>query len=578
MSESTMKFSDFNLAEPLALALKEQGYTTPTPIQAQSIPFVMAGHDVLGVAQTGTGKTASFALPVLHHIFTNPKIAPKRGCRVLVLAPTRELASQIAVSFETYGSHMPIDIQAIYGGVSIQRQIKKVVSGNDVIVATPGRLIDLIDQKLLTLKDVEVLILDEADQMMDMGFIHALRKIAALVPKQRQTLFFSATMPGKIKKLGEQFLTDPKRVSVSPESTTAERVIQTVIFVNQGEKLALLANTLNTDIVDRALVFTRTKHGADRVVKKLWQAGIDSVAIHGNKSQGQRKRALDMFRDGTVKVMIATDVAARGIDIEGISHVINYELPNVPEQYVHRIGRTARAGREGRAIAYCAKDERAYLKDIEKQIKQRIDVEELPENFLMEVARIKSLPPPSSRPPSAAGVQSETPSKRSGRGKSRNKNRDRKPADKGALRAKPDGDNSGRSKSGGGYKGKSSSSSQGGRSKGPRNDEQGFRKRKPKSERSDGDSSSADARPAREPRPYIKAGESSKSADKKPDGSQSEAKKGDFKFNRKPRSSGGKPKPGSSSGSGRSPDKRGPGSRPRNAGGGKSRAPRPPKS
>ena len=550
MMTSTAKFSDFNLAQPLARALTDAGYETPTPIQAQSIPLVMQGHDLLGVAQTGTGKTASFALPTLHHIFSKEIDTPKRGCRALVLAPTRELAAQIAESFKTYGAHMDVDVEVIFGGVSIQRQIKRMVAGNEVVVATPGRLLDLIDRKVLSLKDVEVLILDEADQMMDMGFIHSLRKIAALVPKERQTLFFSATMPPKIKTLAGQFLTNPKKVAVAPESTTAERVTQSVIMVNQAEKQALLTLTLSDPSIDRALVFTRTKHGADRVVKRLWRAGIDSVAIHGNKSQGQRKRALDAFKDGKVNVMIATDVAARGIDIDGISHVINFELPNVAEQYVHRIGRTARAGREGRAIAFCSKEEKSYLKDIEKQIKQRVDVEALPDNFNAEVNRIKSLPPANTKPPSAAGVQSETPAKRKGRGKSRrNKRRENDPNQRNADAPK---------KVKSGEDRKDSKPSRAARKR-SRNDEQGFRKRKPKSERSE----SGEARPPREPRPYIKAGETAKSSETKSDGP-----KGDFKFKRKARGEGGKPRggPKKPSGGGRDPNKRGKGSRPRNAG------------
>lgn len=387
-------FSSLNLSAPLAESLEISGYTTPTPIQAQAIPLVMQGKDLMGIAQTGTGKTAAFALPILDHIIRKDIIAPKRGTRVLVLAPTRELASQIAVSFRGYGQAIEgLKVQAIYGGVKAQRQIQKTVLGNDVLVATPGRLLDLIDQKALRLSDVEILVLDEADQMMDMGFIHALRKIVPMVPKNRQTLFFSATMSPAITKLAKQFLTNPERVSVAPANTTAERVEQQLTFVNQGEKQALLTLALSNPDIDRALVFTRTKHGADRVVKKLRAAGLESVAIHGNKSQSQRQRALEAFKSGDIRFMIATDVAARGIDIEGISHVINFEIPNVAEQYVHRIGRTGRAGRAGVAVSYVAPDEKPYLKDIQKLLKMTIPVTSLPENFNAEVARVGKLKP-----------------------------------------------------------------------------------------------------------------------------------------------------------------------------------------
>ena len=379
-------------------ALTEQGYTTPTPIQAQAIPIVNAGSDLLGIAQTGTGKTAAFALPTLNYLLKEDIAPPKRGTRVLVLAPTRELAGQIAVSFKTYGQYFKyLSVTTIFGGASVRGQIKAVVGGNDVIVATPGRLIDLIEQKALRLSDVEVLILDEADQMMDMGFIHALRKIVPMLPEKRQTLFFSATMPKSISKLAAQFLTNPKTVSVTPAATTAERVEQVSYRVNQKEKQALLVLTLNNADYDRALVFSRTKHGADRIVKKLAAASIPAAALHGNKSQGQRQRILKSFRDGQTKVLVATDIAARGIDIEGITHVINYDVPNVADQYVHRIGRTARAGRSGLAISFVSPDEQPYLKDIQKLIKQTLPVLKLPDNFnksVAEVARLKPVPMP----------------------------------------------------------------------------------------------------------------------------------------------------------------------------------------
>ena len=375
-------------------ALNEQGYTTPTPIQAQAIPIVNAGTDLLGIAQTGTGKTAAFALPTLNYLLKDDVAPPKRGTRCLVLAPTRELAGQIAVSFKTYGKYFPhLSVTTIFGGASVRGQIKAVVGGNEVIVATPGRLIDLIEQKALRLSDVEVLILDEADQMMDMGFIHALKKIVPLLPKKRQTLFFSATMPKSISKLAGQFLTNPKTVSITPAATTAERVEQVSYRVNQKEKQALLVLTLNDADYDRALVFSRTKHGADRIVKKLAAAGITSAALHGNKSQGQRQRILDGFRKGTNKVLVATDIAARGIDIDGITHVINFDVPNVADQYVHRIGRTARAGRSGLAISFVSPDEKPFLKDIQKLIKQTLPVLKLPDNFTKSVSEIARLKP-----------------------------------------------------------------------------------------------------------------------------------------------------------------------------------------
>ncbi|NNE57110.1 MAG: DEAD/DEAH box helicase [Hellea sp.] len=390
---SMTDFESLNLAAPVQKALEKLGYTTPTPIQQQAIPGVLAGRDLMGIAQTGTGKTAAFSLPLLSHIANNEMEPPKRGARALILAPTRELASQIETSVRDYGNSMPyLRTTVVFGGVNIARQIKKLVRGNDVLVATPGRLIDLIDRKDVRLGDVEILVLDEADQMMDMGFIHALRKIIPHLPEQRQTLFFSATMTPKIKKLAGQFLTNPVSVSVAPPNTTADKVDQSLIFVDKKEKQDLLALTLLDPDIERALVFTRTKHGADRVVKKLARVGIESLAIHGNKSQNNRQRALQKFRDGEIRFLIATDVAARGIDIEGISHVINYEVPNVPEQYVHRIGRTARAGREGKAIAFVDKEERAYLKDIQKLLKQTIPVLPLPENFNAKAAEVNKRP------------------------------------------------------------------------------------------------------------------------------------------------------------------------------------------
>ena len=432
-------FSDLNLAEPLDRALSELGHATPTPIQAQAIPDAMKGRDIMGIAQTGTGKTAAFALPTLHHIFTEERDPPKRGARVLILAPTRELADQIAVAVRDYGRHMKyLTVACIYGGVPISKQIKRLVHGNDVLVATPGRLMDLLDRKAITLSDIEILILDEADQMMDMGFIHALKKIIPLLPKKRQTLFFSATLAAKIKQLSKQFLTDPIHISVTPANTTAEKVEQRMYRVDQANKQDLLSVALLDEEVGRSLVFTRTKHGADRVVKRLAKVGIRAIAIHGNKSQGQRQRALEDYRTGKVKTLIATDVAARGIDIPNITHVFNYEIPNVPEQYVHRIGRTARAESTGIAVAFVDKTEANYLRDIEKLLGEKIPQMDMPADMtekLKELSSRDALPEPEKPKPDA----------RKGRGKSKKKARfskSEKSGDKTEGRGASDGNKS----------------------------------------------------------------------------------------------------------------------------------------
>ncbi|EQB33089.1 DEAD/DEAH box helicase [Sphingobium ummariense] len=388
-----MQFTDLGLAEPILKALAAKKYTLPTPIQSQAIPVLLQGRDLCGIAQTGTGKTAAFALPSLDFFARNPKATPLNGCRMLVLSPTRELAAQIAQSFRDYGRFMKLSVEVVFGGVPINRQIKALSRGVDIVVATPGRLLDLIDQRAFTIKDTEIFVLDEADQMMDMGFIHPLRRIAKLLPAKRQNLFFSATMPKEIEALAGQFLNDPVKVSVAPQSTTAERVRQQATFVNQGEKQALLHLVLASEDIDRALIFTRTKHGADRVVRFLEGAGIEAFAIHGNKSQGQRTTALQAFRQGKVKLLVATDIAARGIDVSGVSHVINFELPNVPEQYVHRIGRTARAGAEGVAISFVADDERPYLKAIERATRVKLDIVPLPENFSEAVRNLPKAAP-----------------------------------------------------------------------------------------------------------------------------------------------------------------------------------------
>ncbi|MWV27801.1 DEAD/DEAH box helicase [Aurantiacibacter rhizosphaerae] len=382
----TIQFSDLGLSQPVMQALDMQGYKEPTPIQAQAIPPVLEGRDLLGIAQTGTGKTAAFMLPSIDNLRKADNQIPFKSCRMLVLAPTRELAGQIAQSAKDYGALAGLKVHSIVGGTSVNKDRNKLHRGCDILVATPGRLLDLIDQKAFNLSGVEILILDEADQMLDLGFIHALRRISELVPSDRQTLFFSATMPKQIKELVGKYCHDPVTVSVTPAATTAERIDQYLFMVQQDEKQSLLELMLSEKHevpgkFERVLIFTRTKHGADRIVKKLSQVGIPANAIHGNKSQPQRERALSEFKRAKTPILVATDVAARGIDIPGVSHVINYELPNVPEQYVHRIGRTARAGADGVAIAFCAEDERAYLKDINKQTDATFERLPLPDNF-----------------------------------------------------------------------------------------------------------------------------------------------------------------------------------------------------
>jgi ATP-dependent RNA helicase RhlE len=388
-----MSFMSLGLSKPLLDALAAKDYSQATPIQKQAIPTVLTGRDLLGIAQTGTGKTAAFMLPSLDRLAAAPKFPKPGHARMLVLAPTRELAAQIAASGQAYGRFMRLSVGVIFGGVPNSKSLRTVARGLDVLVATPGRLLDLIDQRALSLRDLEILVLDEADQMLDLGFIHALKRIVALVPPKRQTLFFSATMPRAIKELADKYLTNPAEVSVTPTATTVERIEQSVTMVNQAEKTALLAMVLKSESVERALVFSRTKHGADKIVRMLEAAGIASAAIHGNKSQAQRERAIAAFKTGEVSVLIATDIAARGIDIPGVSHVINYDLPEVPEQYVHRIGRTARAGAAGIAIAFCAPDERGSLRDIERTTRQRIPVTQLPADFMATAEAFKRMKP-----------------------------------------------------------------------------------------------------------------------------------------------------------------------------------------
>ncbi|PSC03949.1 RNA helicase [Alsobacter soli] len=372
-------FTDMGLSRPILDALAAEGYEKPTPIQAQAIPSVLVGKDLLGIAQTGTGKTAAFALPLLNRLSADPKPTPRKGCRVLVLSPTRELASQIADSFRAYGKFLKLTANVVFGGVPVNRQIREMANGVDILVATPGRLLDLCNQRAVDLSKIEAFVLDEADQMLDMGFIHDIRKLIALIPKQRQSLFFSATMPKEIAELADKLLKDPVKVAVTPVATTAERVEQSVLLVDTAHKQALLHLLLQNDpSIERALVFTRTKHGADKVVRKLAAAGHVAAAIHGNKSQNHRERSLAAFRAGEARLLVATDIAARGIDVDGVTHVINFDLPNVPESYVHRIGRTARAGAAGIAISFCDREERAYLRDIERVTRQRVPQADLP--------------------------------------------------------------------------------------------------------------------------------------------------------------------------------------------------------
>ncbi|MES2964500.1 MAG: DEAD/DEAH box helicase [Bdellovibrionota bacterium] len=369
-----MNFTDLRLIEPLQRAVKDTGYTTPTPIQAAAIPHLLEGRDLLGCAQTGTGKTAAFSLPILQRLMENPRRAAPRHTRVLVLTPTRELAIQIHESFRTYGKHLPLKYAVIFGGVGQNPQVDALSRGIDVLVATPGRLLDLINQRHVNLGNLEVFVLDEADRMLDMGFINDIRKIIKMLPAKRHNLFFSATMPPEIQSLSSSLLHDPVRVEVTPIASTAEKISQWVMFVDKAKKKDLLRHLMQDKALKRVIVFTRTKRGANQVAEVLEKNRISSAPIHGNKSQNARQRALDDFKAGRIRVLVATDIAARGIDVDGITHVINFELPNVSESYVHRIGRTARAGAEGIAISFCEAEERAYLRDIEKLTGQTIPV------------------------------------------------------------------------------------------------------------------------------------------------------------------------------------------------------------
>ncbi|WP_129716348.1 DEAD/DEAH box helicase [Pedobacter sp. SYP-B3415] len=369
-----MSFEKLNLIAPIAEALQSEGYTKPTPIQEQAIPSILKLKDLLGCAQTGTGKTAAFAIPMLQILHMRHRQKPKKAIKALILTPTRELAIQIQESFTAYGKNLPEKSTVIFGGVGQQPQVDALRKGTDILVATPGRLLDLMNQGHISLADLEIFVLDEADRMLDMGFIHDVKKVVAKLPQKRQTLFFSATMPPEIQKLANTILNNPVTVEVTPVSSTAETINQSVYFVDKNEKKKLLIHLLQDENIVTALVFTRTKHGADRIAKDLWKAGIKAEAIHGNKSQNARQRALTNFKDKSTRILVATDIAARGIDIDELTHVFNYDLPNVPETYVHRIGRTGRAGASGHAISFVDSEENEYLIDIHKLIKRTIPI------------------------------------------------------------------------------------------------------------------------------------------------------------------------------------------------------------
>lgn len=381
-----MQFQTLNIIEPLLKSLAEEGYTTPTPIQAEAIPIILNGTDLLGCAQTGTGKTAAFAIPILQRLSQNKTNDKRRKIRSLIITPTRELAIQIQESFEAYGRHTHLTSAVIFGGVSQHSQTLILNKGIDILVATPGRLLDLMNQGFISLKDIEIFVLDEADRMLDMGFIHDIKRVLAVLPQKRQSLFFSATMPPEIVKLSDSILYKPEKVEVTPVSSTADTIKQQVYFVDKSDKNALLLYILKDKNIKTVLVFTRTKHGADKVVKILQKNNITAEAIHGNKAQNARQRALTNFKAQTTRVLVATDIAARGIDVDSLEFVINYEISNVAETYVHRIGRTGRAGAKGTALSFCDAEEKAYLRDIEKLIGKKIPmIEEHPFPLAPEV-------------------------------------------------------------------------------------------------------------------------------------------------------------------------------------------------
>ena len=398
-----MSFESLHLIEPILKALKEEGYSNPTPIQAQSIPIVLRGTDLLGCAQTGTGKTAAFTLPIIQLLEENKSFQRNKKVRALIVTPTRELAIQIGESFRAYARHTDLKYAVIFGGVGQSPQVSAIRSGADVVIATPGRLLDLMNQRLLSIADVEYFVLDEADRMLDMGFIHDVKKLLAALPHKRQSLFFSATMPPEIVKLSASILRNPASVSVTPVSSTVEIINQSVYFVDKGNKNDLLLDILQDTSIKTALVFTRTKHGADKVVKMLLKASIKAEAIHGNKSQNARQTALKNFKAQTTRVLVATDIAARGIDIDELEYVINFELSNIAETYVHRIGRTGRAGAKGAAISFCDIEEKAYLKDIEKLIGKKIPVVEA-HKYPMKVLHVEKAAKKPQGPPRNGGA------------------------------------------------------------------------------------------------------------------------------------------------------------------------------
>jgi ATP-dependent RNA helicase RhlE len=373
-----MTFEQLRIVDPILKALKQQGYTHPTPIQAQAIPILLKGQDLLGCAQTGTGKTAAFAIPVLQNLYLDQQSRPaskgKRRIKALVVTPTRELALQIGENFEAYASFLPLRSTVIFGGVKQGTQTQILKRGVDILIATPGRLLDLMGQGFINLSHLEYLVLDEADHMLDMGFIHDIRKIIAKIPSDRQSLFFSATMPPEIVALSKNILGNYQRVTINPEQTTAERVEQLVYYVAKRDKIKLLGHLLQEKDIETVLVFSRTKYGADKIVRRLKKQNLQAAAIHGNKSQGARQRALKDFKNGQINILVATDIAARGIDVDELSHVVNYDLPNVPETYVHRIGRTGRANASGQALSFCDVEERPYLQRIERLIKQQLPI------------------------------------------------------------------------------------------------------------------------------------------------------------------------------------------------------------
>jgi ATP-dependent RNA helicase RhlE len=393
-----MQFSDLSLIDPILKALAEEGYTTPTPIQQQAIPILLGRRDLLGCAQTGTGKTAAFAIPILQLLNEERSKQPSgaRRIKTLILTPTRELAIQIDESFAAYGRHLNLRHTVIFGGVSQFSQVNTLKAGIDVLIATPGRLLDLMNQGFVSLRDVQFFVLDEADRMLDMGFIHDVKKVIAKLPERRQSLFFSATMPPDVAKLADTILNKPAKVEVTPVSSTADTIEQALYFVEKEDKRKLLAHILDDKSVKSALVFARTKHGADKVVKDLLKGGFKAEAIHGNKSQNARQRALSNFKSGETRVLVATDIAARGIDVDELSHVINYELPNIPETYVHRIGRTGRAGHDGIALSFCDTEETEYLRDIHKLIGKQVPViNDHP--YALDMATATILPSPAQR-------------------------------------------------------------------------------------------------------------------------------------------------------------------------------------